>query len=279
MYKNMINTKLLTISCAAVFLASCNKNPTANFSPGKNNPLINESVTFANSSTLASFYDWDFGDGEQSQEQSPKHAYAAEGTYTVTLKAYDGDKKRWDQKAMTINVQHPPALFTGELNGVETKIMSGVDGCIYTYGNYGGITAGIIDRVFFGTVGNYTGPIINQEMRFELDTIPIPVAFTLTDISPFFHAAVRVQDYYYSPHWAFGIRLIYHAKNGVIWSTDAGTADQTGSNFTLTYTKDETDAGHDAEFFKAHINCKLYDGLGNVITVTNGILEMIMANT
>ncbi|HLP13161.1 MAG TPA: PKD domain-containing protein [Flavobacteriales bacterium] len=272
-------TKLLTISCAAVFLASCGKNPTANFSVSNEIPLINEVVSFNNGSTEASVYEWDFGDGEQSSEQSPDHAYQMEGTYTITLKAYDGAKKRWSQKSAKITVQHPPVLFSGELNGVETKLMSGVDGYIYTYGNYGAATSGIIDRVYYGSVGRYTGPVTHHEMRFELDTIPIPTSYTLADISPFFHAGVRVQEYYFSPHWVFGIRLIYKAPNGVIWTTDAGTADQTGSSFMLTYTKDITDAGKDAEFFKAHVNCKLYDGLGGVMTVTNGILEIIMANT
>ncbi|HYG50622.1 MAG TPA: PKD domain-containing protein [Flavobacteriales bacterium] len=272
-------TKLLTVSCAAVFFASCGKNPTANFTPSNDIPLINENVKFNNGSTEATIYEWDFGDGEQSSEQSPEHAYQMEGTYTVTLKVYSADRRRWASKAVKISVQHPPALFTGTMNGNEVKLMSGVNGYIYTYGNYGAATSGIIDRVYFGTVGSYTGPVINEEMRFELDTIPIPTTYTLADISPLFHTAIRVQEYYFSPHWVFGIRLIYRAPNGVIWSSDAGTADQTGSSFVLTYTKDITDAGKDAEFFKAHVNCKLYDGLGGVMTVTNGTLEFIMANT
>ena len=40
---------------------------------------------FTSSTTGASTYAWDFGDGNSSTSQSPKHTYAAAGTYTVKL--------------------------------------------------------------------------------------------------------------------------------------------------------------------------------------------------
>lgn len=45
--------------------------------------------TFSNTSTSATIYDWDFGDGAGSSEFEPMHTFAAEGTYTVTLTATD----------------------------------------------------------------------------------------------------------------------------------------------------------------------------------------------
>ncbi len=44
-------------------------------------------VTFVNTSNLASSYLWDFGDGYTSPQENPVHTYAAAGTYTVTLEA------------------------------------------------------------------------------------------------------------------------------------------------------------------------------------------------
>ncbi len=44
-------------------------------------------VAFANYSQNASSYVWDFGDGESSTDENPVHAYAAGGTYEVTLTA------------------------------------------------------------------------------------------------------------------------------------------------------------------------------------------------
>ena len=42
-------------------------------------------MTFADTSTGAVSWFWDFGDGNTSTEQNPTHTYAAAGTYTVTL--------------------------------------------------------------------------------------------------------------------------------------------------------------------------------------------------
>ncbi len=46
-------------------------------------------VTFTNTSTNATSYEWDFGDGNTSTEENPVHTYAAPGEYTVTLTAFN----------------------------------------------------------------------------------------------------------------------------------------------------------------------------------------------
>lgn len=46
-------------------------------------------VTFDNTSIFADSYLWAFGDGATSSEISPVHTYAANGSYTVTLTAYN----------------------------------------------------------------------------------------------------------------------------------------------------------------------------------------------
>jgi PKD repeat protein len=44
-------------------------------------------VSFANESTGAISYDWDFGDSQTSTDVAPSHAYTSAGSYTVTLTA------------------------------------------------------------------------------------------------------------------------------------------------------------------------------------------------
>jgi gliding motility-associated-like protein len=61
--------------------------PVASFTPQPASGCIDLVVDFANSSTGASFYQWDFGDGNTAVGATPTHTYTSAGTYTVTLVA------------------------------------------------------------------------------------------------------------------------------------------------------------------------------------------------
>lgn len=45
------------------------------------------SVSFQNFTNYGTYWNWDFGDGTNSAERHPTHTYAANGTYTVTLRS------------------------------------------------------------------------------------------------------------------------------------------------------------------------------------------------
>lgn len=61
--------------------------PTAGFTAS----VVDLTVTLTDTSTGATSWAWDFGDGTTSSVQSPVHTYAAEGTYPVTLTATNAD--------------------------------------------------------------------------------------------------------------------------------------------------------------------------------------------
>ncbi len=68
-------------------------------------------ATFSNTSTNATEYNWDFGDGNTSTEETPEHTYAEDGTYTVTLIAIGPCGA--DTLAQTVTIVTPPtAGFT-----------------------------------------------------------------------------------------------------------------------------------------------------------------------
>jgi PKD repeat protein len=67
----------------ATFVVTVLQFPGANFTQS----LAGLSATFNNTSTNATSYLWDFGDGNSSTAASPTHTYAAPGTYAVKLTA------------------------------------------------------------------------------------------------------------------------------------------------------------------------------------------------
>ncbi len=75
-------------------------------------------VTFTNTTTNADTYEWNFGDGSAlSTATNPTHAYQAQGTYTVTLKATNTSVGVSSTLVKTnfITVNAKPTLPVGEL--------------------------------------------------------------------------------------------------------------------------------------------------------------------
>lgn len=77
---------LLALS-AVLVLSSCKKEPEACFSVNRVAVLPGKFVNFVNCSANSVSWSWDFGDGTTSSDAAPQHAYAAKGTYTVSMEA------------------------------------------------------------------------------------------------------------------------------------------------------------------------------------------------
>ena len=100
-----MNIKTTLIYCLAlIFLISCGK-PMANFTVTNPQNKAFHNVYFKNTSAGSSSYEWDFGDGTKSTDQSPTHQYFAAGSYNVTLKAIKGKNK--SEKQMKLEVETP----------------------------------------------------------------------------------------------------------------------------------------------------------------------------
>lgn len=67
--------------------------PNADFSFNPNNQCAGTNINFNNNSTGtqgSTTYNWNFGDGNTSNQQNPSHTYAAGGSYNVTLTVTNG---------------------------------------------------------------------------------------------------------------------------------------------------------------------------------------------
>lgn len=84
-------------------------------------PEVGKEVRFVNNSRNAVSYDWDFGDGYGSSDESPVYTYNSTGTFTVTLTAVgeDGDE---DQAELTIRIEIPTLLVV-EVRDIDNEIV------------------------------------------------------------------------------------------------------------------------------------------------------------
>jgi len=78
---------------------------------GFNSSANGLTVTFTNTTTGATSYAWDFGDGGTSVEANPVYTYATEGTYTVTLSASNACGTVTKPQTITVALS-PSAGFT-----------------------------------------------------------------------------------------------------------------------------------------------------------------------
>jgi PKD repeat protein len=125
--------------------------------------VVNTAVAFTGSATspgaaenAAGFtYLWTFGDGTTSTQQNPSHAYAAGGTYTVTLQATESSGLS-STASTTITVTTPPPPPTANAGPAE----SGNEGSAVQFA--GSVTGGTVPLSYswaFGDGGTASGTL------------------------------------------------------------------------------------------------------------------------
>ncbi len=85
-----------------LFVASCSK-PIAQFKTNATKYMAPADVQFTNNSQKADSYEWDFGDGQTSTEETPTHHYTKSGNYNVILKAIKGGKSKTKKQKVVID--------------------------------------------------------------------------------------------------------------------------------------------------------------------------------
>jgi PGF-pre-PGF domain-containing protein len=100
--------------------------PVANFDANPTSGYAPLTVQFTDSSQDAAGWNWDFGDGATSNDQSPSHAYSTEGTYNVNLVVSNANGTA--SKAGTITVQSESSSSSGSSDGSSGSSSSGGSG-------------------------------------------------------------------------------------------------------------------------------------------------------
>ena len=83
-------------------MVSCSK-PIADFMIVSEDTKAPAKIELVNKSEKATEYEWLFGDGNTSEEESPQHKYYLSGKYDIVLKAKDGKKSRSIKKEIVID--------------------------------------------------------------------------------------------------------------------------------------------------------------------------------
>ncbi|MBL4715150.1 MAG: PKD domain-containing protein, partial [Bacteroidia bacterium] len=137
--------------------------PVANFTASPTTVCTGEPVSFTDITfSLPSVWDWDFGDGNNSNLQNPTHQYMIAGTYSITLIATNGCNNDTEFKVSHIVVNDGPvANFSDDAPtclGGPTSFTDLTTGTIGTWSwEFGdGTTSPLQDPVHtYATDGNY----------------------------------------------------------------------------------------------------------------------------
>lgn len=141
--------------------------PVASANPSNTTATLpNATISFTNTSTDATSYYWDFGDGNTSTSSNPSNTYTATGTYTVMLVAMNNTCSN-DTTYFTINIQQagsPVAQFSASNTSIcsgdiITLTNSSTDATSYSWTTSGGTlssTTATNPTLSVTTSGSYT---------------------------------------------------------------------------------------------------------------------------
>jgi len=108
-------TNLLVLSLFVFLLGGCNKSDpvVASFSTSASEVYPGDTIFFYNSSENATYYQWDFGDGETSILADPSHVYKLPGKYETSLVSIGENSTDSATKEIDVLLEFDPTIFEG----------------------------------------------------------------------------------------------------------------------------------------------------------------------
>lgn len=278
----MKKIKIIGSIITVLLFMACSKKPSASFKTDLSTVEENQSITFSNTSEDADSYEWDFGDGSgTSTEASPSHAFQNAGIYSVKLTAYSKGKKKSGSTSQSISVSVANYRFSGNVDG-QAKLFISDDVNYETVIGSTSILSGSINKVRLEcSIGEKVNQGNEEFIRLNIGNLLVPNTTSDAGITQLFKDYIGVKSYNYSPAGPInGVIIEYIDKNGGFWSSNLGSANQTGSSFTITSASYKKDfLAFEEILFKANFNVKLYNSTGaGVKQITNGYMYCTMEN-
>lgn len=128
---------------------------------GNSSRCVNTNFSFNNTSTGATSYNWEFGDGNTSMIASPTHAYSSSGIYVVKLTAINGGNSTTAVKAIYVNPVPYANFYQDGYNfsqGMPVRFKNSSKdavGYLWSFGD-GSISTAVNPRKVFANPGDYT---------------------------------------------------------------------------------------------------------------------------
>lgn len=123
--------KVVLFALILCFVA-CRKAPVAAFTVSSENVNVGELVYFndATENGQHGIYHWDFGDGNEATENSPKHIYESSGEFFVVLRVSRKNEKSHSLAIRNITVSGPTAIFLAPDTANVNEVISFQDASI-----------------------------------------------------------------------------------------------------------------------------------------------------
>lgn len=268
--------KLLTkFFCVfSIVFCSCGKTPKVAFDASKKEAEINEAITFTNKTTDAKTYDWDFGDGSTSQEESPSHTYTTAGSYKVSLSAHSSKKHDGFSSAneTMITITEKIRKFTATIGGINVSFSTSsanysADSYVTRFGSQNQSNAIYTSYIKQSSNQNCI-KISKGNLAYSGPTTSFPSNLVYLD---FFKNTSY--PYTTSSLSTEGIFIEYYDASGNYWTSDG---DQSASAFSFS---NINYGNNDQVEFTATFNCKLYNSSGVAKELSYGSMKCFMKNS
>ena len=219
-------------------------------------------VQFANNTTGATTYAWNFGDGSTSTATTPAHTYTAAGVYPVQLVATgtcSANSKDSLLKTSYITVNGPPTITS-------TTAACGPQAFILSANSVGSTTWYDASGATVGTGSTFTTPTLNATTTYSAESSVITAGTTFVSGAPALNTTLGAGGYLNASHYLiFNVSTAFTLKSVDVYASSATSSqvtiqleDNTGAVL-QTISPTTSAAGLNTVLLNWHIACRHRD--------------------